>query len=254
MAKKKNKPGGYFKVFIVLCVLLGITFWVVQLFVVKPHIIYPGFEIPIPSGFKIHGIDVSRYQHNINWQEVQQMESKGLRIGFAFIKATEGQGNVDNQFNRNWFGAQKAGITRGAYHFYVPGRDPAKQAKNFIQIVKLSPGDLPPVLDIEKAGRLSVSQLRNDVQQWLDKVEANYGIVPIIYTNVAFYNKYFSTGFEKYPLWIAHYLEPEKPRTEADWIFWQHSETGRANGISSKVDFNVFNGDSTAFRKLLLHR
>jgi lysozyme len=58
--------------------------------------------------------------------------------------------------------------------------------------------------------------------------------------------------FNDYPLWIAHYFEKDKPRISRDWHFWQHSENGRVNGITTKVDFNVFKGDSTAFKQLLI--
>ena len=58
--------------------------------------------------------------------------------------------------------------------------------------------------------------------------------------------------FDDYPLWVAHYLQPHQPRISRDWAFWQHSEQGHVNGIFSKVDFDVFNGDSTAFKALLV--
>jgi lysozyme len=51
---------------------------------------------------------------------------------------------------------------------------------------------------------------------------------------------------------VAHYLQPHQPRIKRQWTFWQHSEKGRVNGIISRVDFNVFNGDSTEFRLLLV--
>ena len=51
---------------------------------------YPGFQIAMPAGYMIHGIDVSRYQRTINWKDVKDMKEGNVRIGFAFIKATEG--------------------------------------------------------------------------------------------------------------------------------------------------------------------
>ena len=90
------------------------------------------------------------------------------------------------------------------------------------------------------------------MKKWLDTVEAYYGIKPIIYTNADFYRQHLLGHFDNYPLWVAHYLQPNKPRISRDWSFWQHSEKGRVNGISSRVDFNVFNGDSTEFRSLLV--
>lgn len=254
MSRKKKKRYLYLKFFLLLCVIALATFFIITVFFVKPHIFYPGFEINIPSGYEIHGIDVSRYQQTINWEEVKNMESKGVRIGFAIIKATEGITKKDRQFKRNWRESRQEGIPHGAYHFFIPGRDPVKQAANFIEHVELSEGDLPPVLDVELQGRITIGQMQRDVKMWLDIVEKYYGITPIIYTNISFYSKYFDKGFEKYPLWIAHYLQPNQPRITKKWILWQHSETGRVNGIRAPVDFNVFYGDSAQFNQLLYRK
>ncbi len=78
------------------------------------------------------------------------------------------------------------------------------------------------------------------------------GVTPIHSPNVDFYKENRNDEFDRYPLWAAHYLQEERPRIHRPWQFWQHSETGRVNGIISNVDFNVFNGDSTEFRNLLV--
>lgn len=213
---------------------------------------YSAFGIDIPVNYIIHGIDVSHHQDIIDWGEVKKMDVGEMRLGFAFIKATEGLINVDRLFKRNWYKAREEGMTRGAYHFFLPTKSGAKQADNFIGQVTLEPGDLPPVLDIEQLYGVKPKDLRPRVKEWLTVIEAYYKVKPIIYTNVDFYNHYLGDEFDTYPLWVAHYLQPSKPRIERPWLFWQHSETGRVNGIMSKVDFNVFNGDSSAFRQLLL--
>ena len=213
---------------------------------------YPEFGIPIPSEYEIHGIDVSRYQQTISWDLVKEMQVQHIKIGFAFMKATEGNSNVDPFFKRNWRKSKKAGVTRGAYHFFIATKDGKTQAENFIKKVELSPGDLPPVLDIEQSFGVNAAQLRKEVKAWLDVVENYYGVKPIIYTYIDFYEKNLQGYFDEYPLWIAHYLQPNQPRISREWSFWQHSEQGRVNGILSKVDFNVFNGDSVAFRELLV--
>ena len=213
---------------------------------------YPEFGITIPRGYEIHGIDVSKYQQTISWEAVEQMQVQNIKLGFAFIKATEGNNNTDAFFKRNWKKSKQAGVIRGAYHFFIASKDGKTQAKNFIKRVELESGDLPPVLDVEQTYGASANQLRNEVKEWLDVTELYYGVRPIIYTNVDFYEKYLKGHFDDYPLWVAHYLQPNQPRISRDWIFWQHSEQGRVNGIHSKVDFNVFNGDSLAFRSLLI--
>lgn len=252
MARRKKRSQSFFKIFFWLCLIIIIVYYSINYFITPPHIFYPDFQIDIPNGYDIHGIDVSKYQSTINWKEVKSMEEKGIKIGFVFIKATEGTSIVDDQFRKNWTEAEEQNITKGAYHFFISNRSAKKQADNFIQIVNLKKGDLPPVLDVEKSHGISVTDMQKGVKIWLDAVEAYYGVKPIIYTNIDFYQRYFQTGFEEYPLWIAHYLQPDKPRIEKNWIFWQHSEKGRVDGIKAPVDFNVFYGDSADFDNFLI--
>ena len=250
--RKKRKSQSFFKIFFWLCLVIISIYYAVNFFIIQPHILYQAFQIEIPTGYEIHGIDVSRYQSVVNWKEVKNMEVSGIKIGFTFIKATEGTSIVDEQFRRNWIQAEEQNIPKGAYHFFIPGRNVLRQANNFIQIVNLKPGDMPPVLDVERSRRVSVIEMQKEVKEWLDAVEDHYGVKPIIYTNIDFYLRYFQTGFEDYPLWIAHYLQPDKPRIENKWDFWQHSESGRVNGIDGPVDFDVFYGDSTDFNNFLI--
>lgn len=213
---------------------------------------YPEFGIAIPENFSIHGIDVSHHQDNINWDLVTGMQVRKVKIGFAFIKATEGLSKVDSRFNRNWSRAKTAGMCRGAYHFFLATKSGKLQAQNFIDAVELEKGDLPPVLDVEQTYSVPADKLKKEVKSFLETVEAYYGVKPIIYTNVDFYAQNLNGAFDAYPLWVAHYLQQDKPRINRDWLFWQHNETGRVNGITTRVDFDVFNGDSTAFRNLLM--
>lgn len=217
------------------------------------HKVYEGFGITIPSNFFIHGIDVSHYQSAINWQDVKQMEYQHVKIDFSFIKATEGSDIVDENFQRNWSEAKSAGIITGAYHFFYAGSSGYAQAKNFIAAVDLAKNDLPPVLDIEQTNETDLDSLQIEIRAWLITVQAAYHVRPIIYTNVDFYEDCLAGKFDDYPLWIANYDASEnKPDIDQDWIFWQHSKRGHVNGIGGYVDFNVFNGDSAAFRSLLI--
>jgi lysozyme len=214
---------------------------------------YTAFGIDIPMKYSIHGIDVSKYQNIIDWESVKEMNVGNVHIDFAFIKATEGLENEDAFFARNWRKVKDAGLSRGAYHYFLATKSGKAQAENFINSVNLTGGDLPPVLDIEQAYGVSPEKLRDRAKEWLETIHSYYGALPIIYTNVDFYNRFLKEGFDQYPLWVAHYLQPEQPRIYRDWSFWQHNESGRVNGILTKVDFNVFNGDSIQFRKLLMN-
>ncbi|MCG7856448.1 glycoside hydrolase family 25 protein [Flavihumibacter sediminis] len=254
MAKKKatniNGPRSLLAVLILVVVALLGWWWFSSSRPDFEH--YEEFGIEVPANYSIHGIDVSKYQQRINWEMVKEMVAEDVRIGFVFIKATEGLGNMDAQFNRNWRNAGDAGITRGAYHFFLAPKSGSEQAENFIRRVELEKGDLPPVLDVEQTYGVTPDKLRAEVKAFLDRLEAHYGVKPIIYTNVEFYNKFLKGDFDNYPLWVAHYLRKDRPRIARNWAFWQYSETGNVNGIRGKVDFNVFNGDSTDFADLLI--
>jgi lysozyme len=235
-----------------VAVLLGFVVygWILELR--AKYIKYSAFGIDIPSNYSIHGIDVSRYQQVIDWDNVKQMQVENVKIDFAFIKATEGVNNVDPYFHRNWKKAKDAAMARGAYHFFIATRSGKTQAENFIKKVQLDPGDLPPVLDVEERYGVPPQKLRQRVLEFLATVEEYYKVKPILYTNVDFYQYYLKDQFDGYPLWVAHYLQKDRPRIYRDWAFWQHNESGRVNGIAAFVDFNVFNGDSTAFSNLLV--
>lgn len=252
MPKQKQTALKRIGVIVMTLVFMSVIVYFVSREYNKPRFVhYKEFGIGLPSGYHIHGIDISRHQQSISWKDVKNMKANQVRIGFAFIKATEGLGRIDEQFRRNWYHAQKESVTR-AYHFFIASKSGKAQAENFMETVKLSPGDLPPVLDVEQAYGTDVSTLQQRVADWLDLVEKKYGTRPIIYSNVDFYNKYLAGRFDDYPLWVAHYFAKNKPRISRDWIFWQHSEKGHVSGIKPFVDFNVFNGDSAAFKKLLI--
>ncbi|MFT3748692.1 MAG: GH25 family lysozyme [Agriterribacter sp.] len=256
MARKKNKISGW-KAFLymtgAMLLIAAVIYGYIKYKEYHVHFVrYSAFGIDIPVNYDIHGIDVSHHQDVIDWGEVKSMNIEEMRLGFAFIKATEGLINVDRMFKRNWFKAREEGVTRGAYHFFLATKSGKKQAENFIAQVNLEPGDLPPVLDVEQLYGVKPKDLRIRVKEWLTTIETYYKVKPIIYTNVDFYDHYLGKEFDEYPLWVAHYLQPQKPRIKRVWTFWQHSETGRVNGIDNRVDFNVFNGDSLAFQQLLL--
>ncbi len=201
------------------------------------------FGVPLPSGYRIHGIDISHHQKDISWKDIATVDVNGNRINFAFIKATEGITRQDMHFKRNWEKSKEAGLIRGAYHFYYPTRDAKKQAENFINQVSLLPGDLPPVLDIELSKGKSKEEIVKGCREWCDAIEAHYGVKPIFYTNPTFYDRYLKDDFEDYPLWIAHYYKDVPRMNHREWLFWQHTDCANIKGIQKPVDLNVFKGN-----------
>ena len=236
----KRVLSGWVIVFLsTLIVAASVAFY---LFGKKSVVRYSTFGIDMPVNYSIHGIDISHYQDDINWEEVKQMQIDNIKIGFCFIKATEGDERVDNRFETNWNKAKENNIPRGAYHFFDPEKSGAVQAQNFIKNVQIGKGDLPPVLDVEQLNGVSIVDLQQRVGEWLQLVEAHYKVKPLIYTGADFYKRNLMSKFDEYPLWVAHYFIKDKPRIHRSWVFWQHNDGGHVNGIDAYVDFNVFNG------------
>ena len=207
----------------------------------KPCYGAKAYGVCVPSGFSVHGFDVSLHQGRINWEKLQKTQQTPFPIQFVFMKASEGGDFSDTAFIRNFNHAREYGFIRGAYHFYNPKTDAEKQADFFIRSVHLEPGDLPPVLDIEKKGS-DMDRLRNDLKIWLRKVEQHYRVKPILYTSYKFKTRYLNDSiFNTYPYWIAHYYV-DSVRYEGQWKFWQHTDVGTLPGIDERVDLNVFNG------------
>ena len=195
-----------------------------------------------PEGYEVRGIDISHSQEHIDWERVRNATINGKPLRFAFVKATEGVSIIDENFNDNFYQARQNDIIRGAYHFFAPDVDSREQARFFIKQVHLEAGDLPPVLDVEKKGKLDEQQLKKAVLQWLKIVERHYGVKPIIYTSYKFKLQYLNDQvFNDYPYWIAHYYVG-KLEYKGPWSFWQYTDVGHVEGIKGYVDCNTFNG------------
>jgi lysozyme len=195
----------------------------------------------------VRGVDVSHWQGSIDWTAV-----RGDGITFAFIKASEGGDLVDPQFSRNWPAARRAGVIRGAYHFYRPGTSAAAQARHFLRTVRLGEADLPPVLDVETIGSQTPAQVRRGIRTWLRIVEAETGKRPIVYINPRVAGR-LDGELGRHALWIAHYRpsQPPIPDNWTRWTFWQYTSAGRVDGIRRRVDLNRYRGTRAELREFV---
>ena len=198
---------------------------------------------------QVVGVDVSHYQDDIDWRAV-----RNTQISFAIVKATEGTDWHDTYFDYNWKLIRKAGLVRGAYHFFNFYSSPVEQFKNYSKYVRLQSGDLPPILDVEQASKLPDKQkIRENVRIWLRLAEKKYKVKPIIYTGKSFYNDNLSGYFPGYPLWIAAYSNNVPVLSDGFmWHIWQYTDKGRVNGIDHPVDLNYFAGDMSFLRKICI--
>ncbi|TRC94906.1 glycoside hydrolase family 25 protein [Mesorhizobium sp. WSM4303] len=203
-----------------------------------------------PRYLAVHGVDVSRWQGNVNWSKLRAQGAN-----FAYIKATDGGDHLDPMFMKNWRNADAAGLKRGAYHFFYWCRTAGEQADWFIRNVPKVDGALPPVIDVEWNGessckrRPSRATVLEKMQVFMDKLERHYGQRPIIYTSPDFYRDNLKGAFLEYPFWLrAVARHPSKVYPGRKWLFWQYSGSGLSHGVTGRIDLNVFHGDERAWR------
>ncbi|WP_426235584.1 glycoside hydrolase family 25 protein [Pararhizobium sp. DWP1-1-3] len=203
------------------------------------------FGARTPQHHNIHGIDVSKWQGDIDWAKV-----KNSGVSFAFIKATEGKDRIDAKFGEYWQQARAAGLPYAPYHFYYFCSTADQQADWFIANVPKSAVYLPPVLDVEWNGesktcryRPSALTVQSEMKRFMDRLEAYYGKRPIIYTSVDFHRDNLVGQFKDYHFWVRSVAaHPTEIYTERRWAFWQYTSTGVIPGIQGNADINVFAG------------
>ena len=130
-----------------------------------------------PVNYPVHGIDVARYQGDIDWHQ-----ARASGVAFAYIKATEGGDYLDPMFDNHRKGARRAGVRQGAYHYYYFCRPAEEQARWFIENVPREWNSLPHVLDMEWNHRSPTCRLRPDdrtvraeAAKFLNILENHYG-------------------------------------------------------------------------------
>jgi lysozyme len=207
-----------------------------------------------PGLYPVHGIDVSKYQRDIDWQEVRR-----AGVAFAFLKATEGGDILDSRFHEYTQGARAAGIPSAPYHFYYFCTPARVQAAWYIANVPRSAVRLPPVLDMEWNHKSPTCKLRPDpatvrseMKIWLDMVERHYGRKAIIYTTVDFHRENIDGHFRDHQFWLRSVAaHPEQIYPGHPWTFWQYTGTGKMPGIEGHTDINAFAGSRSQWQAWL---
>ena len=204
------------------------------------------------SGYDIiNGIDVSRYNGNINWSQVKAsgIEYAMIRVGFRGYGST-GSLNEDSMFRQNIEGALNAGLKVGVYFFsQAITRTEAREEANYV-LSRISGYDisLPVVIDFEYAsgniGRLYEADLSRDYATQICKafcrtVEAE-GYTGMVYANKSMLetNLYADDISSDYKVWLAHYTT--RTGYAGEYYAWQYTSSGRIDGISGNVDCNFF--------------
>jgi GH25 family lysozyme M1 (1,4-beta-N-acetylmuramidase) len=210
----------------------------------------PGTREICPTGAVTPGVNVSDDQGTIDWPAVK---AAGYHFGYAL--AIDGIGNLDDNFVANYQGMRAAGVKPGGYLYFRAWADAETQAHRFIELLQqagYAPGDLLPVIDVEKdvqstSPYVPPATVVAKLHVVEDIVEAAIGIRPMIYTGPNHWAVELAnpTDFAANPLWIANYDNdcPEVPNPWATWTFWQYADKEDVPGIPpDEANVNLFNG------------
>lgn len=204
----------------------------------------------------LNGIDVSKWQGDINWSKV-----KNAGIDFVFIRAgnrlaVSGTLTEDSMFKTNIEGALNAGIGHIGVYIYsqaITTSEAIAEANLAIRMVKDYDINMPIVLDMEyyEGGRFNKANL-TDAQRtaiceaFCDRVLQS-GYTPMIYASKSFFEDDLNAGTleGKYKIWVAQYPAISSDGTykctySGLYEFWQYSDSGSVDGISGEVDCNFW--------------
>ena len=184
------------------------------------------------NGAIAQGIDVSKHNGAVNWQQVA-----AAGIKFAFIKVGSTNSGIDPQFVANITAAQAAGIKTGVYIYsYATTPEQAINEANLVlEWIAPYTVNYPVVFDIEdKCQRnLSAQQMIDIVNAFCSTIDAA-GYYPMVYSyKNMFASKLSIAGWDR---WVAQYNDTCE--TNNNVCFWQYSSKGRVSGLGGNVDLN----------------
>lgn len=192
------------------------------------------------------GIDVSRYQGNIDWKQVKQagVDFAIMRLGYRGYGS--GALVMDPYFEKNITEARQAGIKVGVYFFSqaITAEEGAEEARYALDALKGRKLDYPIVFDWEpydsslnpRTEGLSDEILTQCAVAFCETVK-EAGYQPMVYSNLSYFYLHFDLSkLTEYPFWLAQYNE--KPSFYYHFDIWQYGELP-VPGIQGNVDMNV---------------
>lgn len=192
------------------------------------------------------GIDVSRYQGNIDWAKVKDEGVEYVMIRSGYRSYGTGVLKEDELFSQNAAGALQCGLHVGVYFFSqaINTAEAEEEAQFVADQLKAFKIDYPVVIDIEEIANdtyrqqdLTASELTDVVVAFCEKIKS-FGYTPMIYANIKGFTSRLEierlSSFEK---WYAEYSN--SPYFPYEMGIWQYSESGRINGIDANVDLNI---------------
>lgn len=194
----------------------------------------------------VKGVDVSKYQGNIDWNKVKTsgIEFAIIRVGYRGY----GTGVLveDSTFRQNIKGATAAGLKVGLY-FYSQAINETEAVEEASMVISLCQGyniSYPIYFDTEKvagdtgrADNISRAQRTANAVAFCETIR-NSGYKAGVYSYASwFYNQLNMASLSPYSIWIAQYRD--QLSFDYNYDIWQYSSTGTVPGIPKPTDMNV---------------
>ncbi len=186
------------------------------------------------------GIDVSKWQGDINWQKVKNAgcEFALIRIGYQYGK--DGELKIDPYFEKNIKEANEAGIPVGLYFasYAYSKEEASKQAKWVIDNIKKYKVDLPISFDWENwtsfsTYHINLLDINQTAEAFIDTINEN-GYTGMMYSS----KSYLEAIWNDFDVtWLAHYTT--QTNYTGKYLFWQVSNIGKIDGINGDVDLDI---------------
>lgn len=196
-----------------------------------------------PSSSVIYdGIDVSRYQGDINFNEVAE---SGVEV--VYIRSSASRDYIDPYFRQNYERAKAAGLKIGFYHAMSARNETeaAQEARFFVQTISGTQPDCRLAMDYGAAANISYAARNSIARVFLEEVRRLSGKEVVIYSSAFTARAVWDESIARdFPIWVADYGvdEPENGRWDV-WVGFQYSDTGRVPGIEGNVDLDYFTED-----------
>ena len=190
------------------------------------------------------GIDVSKWNGNIDWNAVKNSGVQFVIIRCGYRGSSAGALIEDSKFKSNIKGAQAAGLKVGVYFFTqaVNEVEAVEEASMVINLVKGYTLSFPVYLDVEgsngRGDSISASQRTANIKAFCGTI-ANAGYKAGVYANTTSFTSMINTSqITNYKIWLAQYAQAVT-YTGSRYDMWQYTSKGRVTGISGNVDMNI---------------
>lgn len=207
---------------------------------------YEGDYLTCLTDQSVLGIDVSKYQGKIDWQQVKEAGVEFVMIRLGYRGYGQGTLNEDPMAQENYRGAKAAGLKVGAYFFSqaISVEEAEEEAEYAMQIARDWELDMPLVYDWEcladdyRTIGVDARLLTDCTKAFCDAVKAQ-GLTPMIYFNPNQSRKQmYLAELTGYDFWLAMYSDQMDYPYKVD--MWQYTNQGSVPGISGNVDINLY--------------